>query len=199
MSGFGDVRDVLVRLPREPWGSYQGSYVVSDLFPAKHRVLRELVPDARSVFEIGALMGHFLVTALDALPDADTVGWVDPEQHTPGSNAAVHANLDAWQSTSGRRVRREWWPKIVDRTTRPSTSAPRALWDVVHIDGAHSLEACATDLGYALGLHPRLILVDDTIAIREVRTAVEGFVTYTGLDVVWHGTVNGFASIEVPR
>lgn len=189
---FGDVRDLLQQLPEEPWGGYGGTYVLSDIFPTKHRVLQELVPDADSVFEIGACFGHFLVTALDALERCVRVGWCDNETHTPGSNAGVVANLDRWRALSGRQVSGEWFDHLVKITTR---SFDR--WDVVHVDGEHTLHACLIDLGVALALRPRVILVDDTIAHQPVIEAVKLFSTYTGLEPVWHTTANGFVTLEV--
>ncbi len=189
---YGDIRDRLVALPHNPWGSTAGTYVESDLFVVKHEVLAELVPDARSVFEIGALYGHFLVTAIDACPDIFRIGWVDNEAHTAGSNDLVRANLRAagyeWESL--------WWTSVADAANDGFGMGHGERFDVVHVDGAHSYAAAIVDMSLSLAMNPKVILVDDTIAIDEVHAAVVDFCAYVGLEPSWHETVNGFAVIQ---
>lgn len=180
---YGDVRDVLAGLPHHQGGAYWQT----DIFPRKHAYLREHAPQARSVFEFGALVGYFLVTALDACPGIARVSWLDNELHTPESNRMTRENLDAVG-----RVGEHLWTD----TVRDVVSDDCEQYDIVHVDGEHTLHACLVDLGLALAMRPKLILVDDTDAISEVREAVELFSGYVGLESEYHDTVNGFAVLR---
>jgi len=186
---YGDVRDVLAALPHHRGGEYWRT----DMFPVKHAYLAEHAPDARSVFEFGALVGYFLVTALDACPGIERVAWVDSELHTPGSNLLCEANVRA-ALADRLGVRLNAWSTSV--LSYLAASHWRKRYDVVQVDGEHSLHACLVDLSLALAMRPKLILVDDTDAIAEVREAVELFAGYVGLEPEYHATVNGFAVLR---
>lgn len=186
---FGDIRDLIEALPEHAGGT---GYRTSDIFTEKHRWLRENVPDARSVFEFGALCGYFLVTACDACPDIRTVGWCDSELHTPGSNEMVVKNL-RWQ----------WAMTPVEHRVRDlphmaysNRVLEDGIYDVVHVDGEHTYRGCLIDLALALAMQPKAILVDDSHAIAEVKAAIEDFCGYLGLEPEWFETVNGFAVIR---
>lgn len=208
---FGDIRDLIEALPEHAGGT---GYRTSDIFTEKHRWLRENVPDARSVFEFGALCGYFLVTALDACPKIDTVGWCDNELHTPGSNEMVWRNLaetlrardahddptvdvEEWADARVRiandrhDIECSWWTSPRDLEI---TEAMR--FDVVQVDGEHTYRAALIDLTLAFAMRPRAILVDDSHAIAEVKAAIEDFRGYLGLEAEWFETVNGFAVIR---
>lgn len=189
VTGHGDIRDVLLGLPHHPWADHANGdhYVSSDIFPTKHALLfaenaREPI---RSVFEFGALVGYFLVTAADACPNLRSFRWIDPEIALPGSNELCLANLKSVLGTAGFG----WWPAYnFDHALRDA--------DVVHVDGDHSYSATLIDLTLGLAMRPRLLLVDDYQAIGEVRAATDDFARYMGLDVEEITTANGLAVIR---
>lgn len=181
---FGDVRDRLSLLP-----VHGGGYWSTDLFTVKHELLAAEYADARSIFEIGALVGEFLVTALDACPDADRVGWVDSEVHTPGSNVLCGENIRA--AFPGEDHARRHWTHVREL---PYGRLPQ--YDVVQVDGEHSMHACIADLTVAYGLRPSVILVDDYGVIAAVREAVDLWAGYMGFDVQELVSINGTAVIR---
>lgn len=188
MTTHGDIRDVLLALPHHPWANHDSGshYVSSNIFPMKYLCLREEAPNARSLFEFGALVGYFLVTAIHACPSLNLIGWADDESHCPGSNELCLENVRV--ASEGRQM----W-------VRPSLKAPMAHdhYDVVHVDGDHSYGWAVKDLSRALQMEPQLVLVDDTIAHDEVLEAVEDVCREHGLKPNYHITVNGFATIRV--
>lgn len=203
---YGDIRDTLVQLPHNPWGGYPGTYVVSDIFPTKWELLQREASDATSVFEFGALMGYFLVTALDACPRITRVGWVDTELHSPNSNRLCCENINAWlrigKTPHGKRgrIERRWfdktYPDVLAHILHTRGAEAPAQYDVVHVDGEHTYHACMIDLTLGLAMNPRLLLVDDYQAIGEVRSATDDFARYMGLQVEEVTTANGLAVIR---
>lgn len=200
---FGDIRDTIEALPVHAGGT---GYRTSDIFTEKHRWLREHVPDARSVFEFGALCGYFLVTALDACPGIQRVAWCDSELHTPGSSEMVARNLAWVKGDEDARIHdglafiegldELHWSRSVRDV--PSLYDHDLGVDVVHVDGEHTYRACIADLALAWAMvnEDGAILVDDSSAIQEVREAIVDFCGYLGLEPEWHETVNGFAVIR---
>lgn len=184
---YGDVRDVLLELPNTGHG-----YMTMDLFPVRHKIISELVPRPTSVFEFGALYGYFLVTACDAAPEIDRIGWIDPEEHTTGSNELCQQNIYAYY----RQHRLAIDPSVVwcGETTQRCREFGTA--DLVQVDGAHTYTDCFTDLMWALELAPRVIFVDDYKAIAEVQLATDHFAKLWELDVEYHETVNGLAVLR---
>lgn len=202
MTVHGDIRDVLEALPHHPWADHANGdhYVSSDIFPTKWEVLRREVPDARSVFEFGALVGYFLVTALDACPKIERVAWVDVEIAHPDSNDLCAANVVA--ASKGRKPfpRSRWFdkthPHVLAHLLYTDGEARPAQYDVVHVDGDHSYKGCLIDLTLGLAMNPQLLLVDDYQAIGEVRAATDDFAQHMGLTVEAFETVNGLAVIR---
>ncbi len=184
MGFYGDVRDTLEQLPHSGEG-----YIRSDIFPTKFELMRRECPDARRVFEFGALYGYFLVTAAACCPDVTWVGWVDPEQR-PGSNAQCVENLAEFRRLTGRQFRHWYVTRTLDVSRRLLSA------DIVHVDGNHGYDACTIDLTLSLALKPRLILVDDYTAIQTVTDATNDFANYLGLEVECFETVNGFAALR---
>lgn len=199
---YNDIRDRLVRLPHgDPYGGM--SYVREDLFTVRHDLIRELDPAPTSVFEFGALVGYFLVTALDAAPSIERVGWVDNESHSPGSNAMCTANIACFAG---------WWTTL-DWRPVPGNVGPIAAsrdderlagrqFDLVAVDSDHSYEGALADLRAAHELNPRWIFLDDWTAGShgdDIHAAVETFLESSGeyssyaYDVDEYVTVNGLA------
>lgn len=198
--GIGDVRGPLLALPHHPEPDMAGHYLVSDIFPVKAALLEELHDELRrgahpagpdrgvtSVLEFGAYFGYFLATALLVCPEIERVAWSDDESAMMGSNLLCAENIDAVNPVPRRRMAR--------------TSA-ELMWevrgeqfDVVHVDGDHSYDACLTDLSWALSLRPRMILVDDygSRTCPGVTRAVLTFAAFTGLTFDVVSTVNGLA------
>jgi hypothetical protein len=113
------------------------------------------------VFEFGALLGFFLVTALDAAPTIERVGWVDDESHTLGSNDLCRENIRSLviAGPPQRGYSAEWWTSGDELDT-----LQHQQWDLVQVDSDHSFEGCLFDLNVALAMQPRWIMVDDWIA-----------------------------------
>jgi hypothetical protein len=190
---FGDIRDRLTELPYPP--NDGTAYALTDLFTVRHEIIRGLTPAPRSVFEFGALLGFFLVTALDAAPTIRRAGWVDDESHTPGSNDLCRANIrHSRRSTPmGSYWGHEW------RTNRGDlASLEHQQWDLVQVDSDHSFEGCLLDLEIASAMNPRWIMVDDWTAIthrQPIRAAVRTWLeeTHGDWELSEHHTQNGLA------
>lgn len=184
---FGDVRDVLVNAKH--WGHH--GYATADLFTVRYDLIRELVPQPRSVFEFGSLLGYFLLTALDAAPSISRVGWIDTETDVPDSNEFCLENIADYAERHGR----DNLDVFYDTRTRACLDFTQA--DLVQVDGAHSYPDCLTDLVWASMLRPHTIFVDDYAAIDEVRRATDEFAAWRGLEVEYHETVNGLAVLRL--
>lgn len=196
---FGDIRDVLVSLPHgDPYGGM--SYVREDLFTVRYDLIAKLDPQPTSVFEFGALVGYFLVTALDAAPSIVAVGWVDNESHSPESNRFCDENLRAYLTARGREDTLAWYGRSRDEV--PVTHR----YDLVAVDSDHSYEGCLADLRAAHRLNPRTIMVDDWVAGShgdDIQAATKTFLDETAIDYglvpAWsyqldeYVTVNGLA------
>lgn len=199
---YRDVRDLLARLPEHPYGdalpdALHASYVLDpNLFPVKHRLLRELDEKApvRKLVETGAYFGAFLVTALAACPNLTWLYWTDDESYTAGSSLMCAHNL-RWfaEEEPGRTV--NWWrggksveiAELVRGGLHP---------DLVHVDGDHSFGGCFLDLVLAWAMRPREIWVDNAIAHTDVARAVDTFCKQLGLTAELHQTTNGLAVIR---
>jgi hypothetical protein len=183
---YGDVRDLFRDIP-----SPGGSYPFLDLFTVRHAVLRELVPDATSVFEFGAHGGHFLITAIDACPKITRVAWCDNESYLAGSNRLAAASIR--HVFDDRELSLRWF----DHTLK--AAAQRSQYDIVQVDGDHSMFGCCTDLAIALTMRPKIIMVDDFNAEphAQVRLATERFAQYVGVEIDEYVTVNGLGVIRL--
>src|SRR6185369_213304 len=169
------------------WGGH--GYATSDIFTVRHELIRGLDPQPASVFEFGALLGYFLLTAVDAAPSIGRVGWIDPEVDVPESNRFCLENLNDYGQKRGQGFS-TWF----ETQTRRCLEFGQA--DLVQVDGAHSYPDCLTDLVWALELEPAVVFVDDYAAIDEVRRATDEFARWQKLKVEYHATVNGLAVLR---
>lgn len=182
---FDDVRDVIVSAPH--WYGPGHGYATSDIFTVRHPLIRDLAP--RSVFEFGALLGYFLLTAVDAAPSINRVGWIDTEGDMPNSNTLCAENLADYAARHNRDL-----TVFYETQTRQCLTFDHA--DLVQVDGAHSYPDCLTDLIWAMELTPKAIFVDDYDAIEGVARATDEFAAWQGVQVEHHVTVNGLAVLR---
>lgn len=187
MAPYGDIRDTLAALPH--FDPALHGYAVMDLFTTRWQLIRDLDPQPLSVFEFGALVGYFLVTAADAAPTIHDVGWIDNEAHTAGSNKLCREDMEHYARGHGR----DFW---LWHDTAQTRSADFGHADIVAVDAGHSYTDCFTDLEWARALTPRVIFVDDYKAIEPVRDATDAFARANGLEVEYHDTVNGLAVLR---
>lgn len=155
---YGDIRDTLLRLPNHHGGN---GYMVTDLFTVRWEIIRRLDPQPTSAFEFGALCGYFLVTALDAAPSIDRVGWVDTEVHTRDSNEMCVENIEAYLREHRRNAWAGYATDHVDASLLFSQMGP---FDLVAVDSDHSYQGCLNDLRAASLLRPTTIMIDDWTA-----------------------------------
>jgi hypothetical protein len=170
---YGDVRDLLLKLPHGDIHG-NGSYAWnSDIFTVRWEIINELGRHelgrhVSSVFEYGALYGYFLVTALSASSNIRRVGWVDNEQHTANSNQIVAHNLaDVIAKFEQERVGYFVdWPRFYRHRDQLHEDVFRLglQYDLVSVDAGHSYDECLADLHSAHRLRPRWIMVDDWTA-----------------------------------
>jgi predicted O-methyltransferase YrrM len=188
----GDVRDLLRTLPSRQLGAGDSYADLPHHFPLLHRVVEVVQP--RSVFEFGAFLGYFLVTALAASPAVGRVAWVDNESAYGGSNQVVHGNVVGACGYEGRTdFLTESW-QLLDREWQN-----RVAFQLVHVDGAHDREGCLRDLWLAQTvLAPQLILVDDYFraGCPDVGPAVRDFAGWRGLELAVLETDGGTAILE---
>lgn len=200
---FGDVRDVLVAAPWQPYADLSSSYICSNIFTTKLQEIRTFAPQARSVLEIGAFHGHFLLTALEACPDTmREVWWADNELDTDGSNALVKQNLDWWAARlpEDEKLSMRWATdalSICRGALQFQLAGEASKVDIVHVDGEHTFNAALADIMLGLMLNPKLLIVDDTSSHPEVLAAVRYVSWSTGLPVAYNdSTPNGWAAIH---
>ncbi len=185
---YDDIRDKIIELPR--FGG--DGYAVMDLFPIRHKLIAEMDPHPRSVFEFGAYRGYFLVTALDAAPEITRIGWIDNEAHTSGSNEMVRQNLLHYnfEYRGENRMPHVWYETSAYRSVEFGEA------ELVQVDGEHTYPATMTDLIWARQMGPRMILVDDWRAFQSVREAVTHFCALYGWTNEVVETVNGLAVLR---
>lgn len=130
----------------------------------KYDVARELEPS--SILEIGVRAGYSAFAMLSAVPAARYLG-IDAyfDWDWPGNAGAMgHAQrlLAAFPHVTIQHADSHAFKRV--------EGGP---WDLVHIDGDHSLQGCLQDLLLAECSGARFVLVDDTLNPNPVRVAVE--------------------------
>lgn len=195
---FGDIRDLLKDLPAQPYdaSTYAASYVLkSDIFPVKHRLLRELDEKAtvRKVVEFGPYFGAFCITALAACPNLRWLYTVDNETYTEGSNAMLRQNLQWYEQ---QQYHGTWINWVIGDKHSDKLGLLDVGPDLVHVDGDHSFGGCFLDLVLAWAMQPREIWVDDFRAIEDVNRATTEFAAHLQLQIEFHNTTNGLAVIR---
>jgi len=164
-----------------------GGHWVYDLYPVRGDIARIVEPC--SVFEFGAMLGWALVAfALGPEKPPTRIGWVDDESHTADSNRCVRENLRSIPALSHTRLSPYF-------NTFDALAFRQA--DLVAVDSDHSLDGTMRDLLVAYRLKPRVIVIDDMDAIREVREASLNFARWLKLPL-WHvGTHNGLGYLDL--
>lgn len=140
-----------------------------DCYEMKFALARLIRP--RSILEIGVRAGYSALALLTASPEATYLG-LDNDSDTHGGfrGAIDHA----------RRILADYPAEILevssaDYAARLSANGTRPTFDLVHVDGDHSLTGCLADLRLASALGPRVILVDDVLGLPDVSAAWEQF------------------------
>lgn len=189
---YDDVRQVLYELPHHTDGG--NSYAWTDLFTVRADILKAMRPQPYSVFEFGALTGYFPVCAAHTCPTIQRVGWVDNEEHTPGSNKMCAENV----MTVRKNLRIRWWQSR-DWFLRSVHAGGVDPYDVVSVDSDHSFYGCLADLRAANLLRPRLILIDDwtgQVHREDIQAATKLFLEDSPhWRLVEYDTVNGLAGL----
>lgn len=156
--------------------NYQPEEWVRRWLKTKHDVARELKPS--SILEIGVRAGYSAFAMLWAVADARYLG-IDAyyDWDWPGNAGALgHAqqllsqfeNVTIWHADSHALKTVEGGP-----------------WDLVHLDGDHSLQGCLQDLLLAECSGAQFVLVDDTRDPNPVRAAVELYLNMRGKKGRW--------------
>jgi predicted O-methyltransferase YrrM len=132
------------------------------IYHALWKTAKELNP--RRVVEIGTRAGQSSWTFLSACPEA-TIHGIDLDAGTHGGYPGAHQN--ARRINAGPR----WSLQIADSRSLEFVSS----CDLLYIDGDHSEEGCYADLQLGKRSGVPVMLVDDFVNLREVRTAVRRF------------------------
>lgn len=133
-------------------------------YHAKRRVVGRVRPTF--IAEIGVRAGYSAWAMLDAAgPDCRYWG-IDLDQ---GTHGGIPGALD-----HARQILAPWGADIVVGDSGELDRLPEGV-DLLHIDGDHSYEGCASDLRLAARSGVRWVLIDDTDYIPDVRRAVEAF------------------------
>ena len=155
--------EVLHPLDRPPPATWPMCY------ETKFALARLLRP--RRLLEIGVRTGYSALAFLLAVPEASFLG-IDANRETHGGfrGAIGHA----------RRVLEPFHAEVREQTSADyaetvSPVAHAARFDLIHIDGDHSLSGCSFDLRLARRIGGRHLLVDDYDAIPDVRDACDQF------------------------
>ena len=154
--------------PRDPW------LLSRDYYPLYHSLLRELRPcPAPRLLEIGVRTGYLAVVFARATAGAGHYVGVDPDVYLPDGLKRARRAL--------RQVGREY-PALTSEFIAGSSHDPRIRqrlqrmprFDLIHIDGDHSLEGKIADLALARDLLAPggLVLVDDFTHMASVPLAL---------------------------
>jgi predicted O-methyltransferase YrrM len=157
-------------------------------YEVKFALARLLQP--RSILEIGVRAGYSALAFLTACPEASYVG-IDSNSDTHGG---FHGALD-----HARELLAPFQTVVLEMTSanygeQLGANPDPSGFDLVHVDGDHSLDGCLADLRLADRLQPRTILVDDVLGIPEVQSACDRFLEETSgrwLSLVIPDTHNG--------
>lgn len=155
--------DALHPVDRPPPATWRSCY------ETKFALARLLQP--RRMLEIGVRAGYSALVFLLAVPEASYLG-IDANSETHGGfqGAIRHARrvLEPFHAEV-----REQSSAAYAETLPPVADATR--FDLIHIDGDHSLSGCSFDLRLARRIGGRHLLVDDYGAISDVRAACDRF------------------------
>lgn len=171
--------------------SPEHSYLTSDLYP----VYRDIVAGARpkSILEIGCRYGYSLGVALDAYDGIERAVAVDivddPAAYIPGPDGAYRTaqrNVQEMQR-AGR------WPgarfEFYELNTQLVSSLPfQGPFDLVYVDGDHSVEGMLHDLALALPLlsESGIIVVDDMDWMPYLSEPAKQFARDAGMETTYH-------------
>lgn len=157
-------------------------------YETKFALARLLKP--RSILEIGVRAGYSALAFLTAVPDARYLG-LDANTDTHGG---FHGAID-----HARRLLAPFEAEVREQTSAEFATTPAQSvgpFDLIHVDGDHSLAGCTFDLALARRVGCRHLLVDDYTGIVDVRTACDRFArehasewTRVVLDDGHHGAV----------
>jgi predicted O-methyltransferase YrrM len=172
MSFWTELKSKLHQQDQPPPDSWERCYEM------KNAVAQLLRPS--SILEFGVRTGYAAFAFLSACPQAKYVG-IDNNSDTHGgfSGAINHARsiLEGFDATIIERSSDDYIRSLqedqTDQAPRRYAGLPR--FDLIHVDGDHSLQGCLADMESAAGLHPRTILVDDYFGIPEVHEACDRF------------------------
>jgi hypothetical protein len=145
-----------------------------------------------TLLEVGFNAGHSALLALSSNPNLQYLG--------------VDIAINPYVEACGRFMEKAFPGRfkliIADsREALPRLAADRAKFDVIHVDGGHSVEICRADISNSLRLatpNAHLILDDTrTMRITEVYNefVAKGYLLTENLCHMWEGRENVFAKI----
>ena len=184
-----NVNAVLAQLPYQSWrATYGDAWASPDCYPRYVEIAAKLQP--RRILEIGAFEGYGLIAFwMGAGEQVQRLDWVDTERDLRGSNAHALANLERAAELLG-------WPlPPITYATSLAGLPGSGPYDLIHVDGDHSVGAAMRDLVWAWRSGARVILVDDYDYRPEpgVRQAVELFSEASGLPFEHIPSLRGWA------
>lgn len=149
-------------------------------YESKYAIAQLLRP--ASILEFGVRAGYSAFAFLSACPQARYVG-IDNNSDTHGgfSGAIEHAKsiLTGFDVTILEQSSSDYLQSILAGGDNhlPEQSGRWPEFELVHVDGDHSMQGCLEDLHAAVHFRPRAILVDDYFGIPEVHEACDRFAT----------------------
>jgi hypothetical protein len=145
-----------------------------------------------SILEIGARVGHSLISVASENPRLRRIRWIDNESYVASSNIMAKANILGFY----REFRPEWpVPEIEYTPGYPSPENLRGNFELCHIDGDHSYAGKIRDLEYCSALQPSWIIADDFEYHAEVGRAVHEWCRWMKMPLFVASSYRGLAII----
>lgn len=180
---------------RAQWlpGDWLGDEPEADLrrcYTVKYELAKRFRP--KTIGEIGVRAGYAALAFLLACPDAQYIGYDAENGMHGGEPGAVD-----W----AKRILAPYNATVRELNTQKIAALPDAAFDMLHVDGDHSVEGAYHDITLGMAVS-RVVVVDDVDFIPEVREAVTKYLEAhptVRIELVGDGGYRGNAVLRSER
>ena len=147
----------------------------------------------KSYYEIGARLGHSIISMCAGNPDILKIGWCDNESYVAHSNDRVVRNLRVFYE----RYRDGLVPHLEYTTDINLAYHQMRSYDAIMVDGEHTRAGKIRDLDIALACRPKYIMVDDYFFLPLVRNAIREWAQTRNIPLHIVHTYRGMAFFDL--